>query len=86
MIYDRKVQEEQIARQKRIHEHAELNYGKAHLPSRMQKDVDRKARLPPKPDASTQYPHKPEINPPVTADMFKHMQRKFAEKIERKKS
>lgn len=42
LIYDKKIEEEEIARQKRIHEMAEISYGKSSMPSRMQKDLDRK--------------------------------------------
>lgn len=48
LIYDKKMEEEEIARQKRIHEMAEISYARSHMPSRMQKDRDRKAQIPPK--------------------------------------
>lgn len=43
LIYDQKIEEEEIARQKRVHEMAEISYAKSKMPSRMQKDMDRKA-------------------------------------------
>jgi hypothetical protein len=43
LIYDKKIEEEEIARQKRVHEQAEISYAKSKMPSRMQKDLDRKA-------------------------------------------
>jgi hypothetical protein len=58
LIYDRKMREEEIARQKRIRETAELSYAKSHMPTRMQKDMDRKAQLPPK-SKEENYPFKP---------------------------
>ncbi len=42
LIYDQKVEEELIARQKRVNEMAEISYAKSKMPSRMQKDLDRK--------------------------------------------
>lgn len=42
LIYDKKIEEEEIARQKRIHEMAEMSYSRSSMPSRMQKDLDRK--------------------------------------------
>lgn len=43
LIYDKKMADEEIKRQKRIHEMAEISHAKSHMPSRMQKDKDRKA-------------------------------------------
>jgi hypothetical protein len=85
LIYDKKIEEEEIARQKRIHSMAELSYSRSSMPSRMQKDLDRKKQLPPK-DLAEQYSFKPKIGELVTAEMFKTMQRKFEEKLLRKKS
>ncbi len=85
LIYDKKMEEEEIARQKRIHEMAEISYAKSSMPSRMQKDIDRKAQLPPK-DLSEHYTFKPKVGEIVTAEMFKVMQRKFEDKLLRKKS
>lgn len=42
------MEKEEQSRKKRIHEQAEINYSKARMPSRMQKDKDRKSQLPPK--------------------------------------
>lgn len=79
------MEEEEIARQKRIHEMAEISYGKSSMPSRMQKDLDRKKQLPPK-DLAEHYTFKPKIGELVTAEMFRTMQRRFEEKLLRKKS
>ena len=48
LIYDRKNEEEEIKRQKRIHEKAEIAFAKASMPSRMKKEEDRKKQMPPK--------------------------------------
>ncbi len=60
LIYDRKMHEEEITRQKRIRETAELSYSKSHMPTRMQKEIDRKSQLPPK-SQQENYPFKPKI-------------------------
>lgn len=46
--------EEDQKRRKRIHEMSEISYAKSHMPSRMQKDIDRKKQLPPK-DEKDEY-------------------------------
>jgi hypothetical protein len=79
------VTEEEQARKKRIHEKAEMSYAKASMPSRMQKDQDRKAQLPPK-HLGEEYTFKPKIGEMKTAEMFKSMQRKFEDSLARKKS
>lgn len=57
------------------------------MPSRMQKDYDRKATEQPKKDPiAEQYSFKPKIGETVTGEMFKQMQRKFEEKLNRRKS
>jgi hypothetical protein len=62
-----------------------MSYAKASMPSRMQKDQDRKAQLPPK-HLGEQYTFKPKIGEMKTAEMFKSMQRKFEDSLARKKS
>lgn len=70
-----------------MHEQAEISYAKASMPSRMQKDHDRKQTdLPKKDPIAEQYSFKPKIGETVTSEMFKQMQRKFEEKLNRKKS
>lgn len=57
------------------------------MPSRMQKDHDRKQTEPPKKDSIAElYSFKPKIGDSVTGEMFKQMQRKFEEKLNRRKS
>jgi hypothetical protein len=72
LIYDRKIHEEEITRQKRIRETAELSYAKSHMPTRMQKECDRKAQLPPK-SQQENYSFKPKIGQVVTSEMFLEM-------------
>lgn len=52
----------------------------------MQKDFDRKKSEPNKDPTADLYPFKPKIGEAVTAEMFRSMQRKFEEKLNRKKS
>ena len=55
------------------------------MPSRMQKDHDRKIHIPPE-DKSEKFTFKPKTNEVITAKQFQEMQRKFEEKLHRKKS
>lgn len=55
------------------------------MPTRMQKDLDRKAQMTESLPEET-YSFKPKIGETVTAEMFKSKQHKFEEKIQRKKS
>lgn len=64
---------------------AESSLAKSKMPSRMQKDINRKKSLP-KPTLSQEYTFRPKIGEEVTAEQFKIMQRKFEEKLLRKKS
>ena len=50
LIYNQTLQQEEQARKKRIHEQAEISYAKASMPSRMQKDHDRKTSEQPSSD------------------------------------
>jgi hypothetical protein len=52
----------------------------------MQKDSDRQKSQPKKDPTADLYPFKPKIGEAVTGEMFKAMQRKFEEKLNRKKS
>lgn len=42
LIYKQKIEKEEQERKKRISEQAEISYARASMPSRMQKDHDRK--------------------------------------------
>lgn len=75
-----------MERKKRVHEQAEISYSKSRMPSRMQKDFDRKKNEIKKDPTADLYPFKPKIGEAVTGEMFKTMQRKFEEKLNRKKS
>lgn len=72
LIYNQRIKEEEQARKKRIHEQAEISFAKSSMPSRMQKDLDRKKSEGPQKDAiSDQYSFKPKIGETVTGEMFK---------------
>lgn len=58
------------ARKARIKQEAEAKLALASAPSRMQKDLERRSELPPKP-LGDQYTFKPKIGKQVTAQMFK---------------
>ena len=86
LIYDKKIQEEDQKRRKSVHEKAELLLAQSKMPSRMQKDMDRKKQLPPK-DLAEQYTFKPKLgNTDINAEKFATMQRKFSEKLLARKS
>ena len=55
------------------------------MPSRMQKDHDSKMLIPPE-DKSENFTFKTKTNEVITAKQFQEMQRKFEEKLHRKKS
>lgn len=55
------------------------------MPSRMQKDADRKKQIAPE-DLQEQYSFKPKIGKKVTGEMFKQMQRNFEDQLQRRKS
>ena len=57
-------------RKKRVKEYAEAKLAQAAMPSRMQKDLERRSQLPPKP-LGDEYSFKPKIGKAVTAEMFK---------------
>lgn len=80
------MQKQEQERKKRVHEQAEISYSKARMPSRMQKDLDRKKSEPKQDPTAHLYTFKPKIGEVVTGEMFKAMQRKFEEKLNRKKS
>lgn len=81
------IEKDKQERSKRVHEMAEISYAKSSMPSRMQKDLDRKANEPPAKDTlSEHYTFKPKIGETVTGQMFKQMQRNFEAKLSRKKS
>jgi hypothetical protein len=50
------------------------------MPSRMQKDLERRSQLPPKP-LGEEYSFKPKIGKAVTAEMFKEQQQKFMDDL-----
>lgn len=85
LIYDQQMKKEEQERQKRVHKNAEISYAKAKMPSRMQRDQDRKAQLPP-PKLEEEYSFQPKINKPKTAEQYKKMQKKFEENMQKKKS
>lgn len=86
LIYSQSMQKQEQERKKRVHEQAEISYSKARMPSRMQKDLDRKKSEPKQDPTAHLYTFKPKIGEVVTGEMFKAMQRKFEEKLNRKKS
>lgn len=73
------------ARQQRIKQEAEAKLALAKAPERMQKDLERRSNLPPKP-LGDDYTFKPKIGKAVTAEMFKELHDKFAEDLMNKKS
>lgn len=61
------VEKDKQDRSKRVHEMAEISYAKSSMPSRMQKDLDRKANEPPAKDTlGEHYTFKPKIGEIVT--------------------
>lgn len=72
LIYDKKIQEEDQKRRKSVHEKAELLLAQSKMPSRMQKDMDRKKQLPAK-SLTEEYTFHPKIGPQVKAEDFKRM-------------
>jgi|LauGreDrversion4_2_1035121.scaffolds.fasta_scaffold383144_1 hypothetical protein len=73
------------AREQRIKQEAEAKLALAKAPERMQKDLERRSNLPPKP-LGDDYTFKPKIGKAVTAEMFKELHEKFAEDLMNKKS
>ena len=67
-------------RKKRVKEQAEAKLAQAAMPSRMQKDLERRSQLPPKP-LGEEYSFKPKIGKAVTAEMFKEQQQKFMDDL-----
>lgn len=60
IIFERKMREEQVKREKRISKNAEISLAKARMPPTMQKWADRKKTEPPK-NLQEQYSFKPDI-------------------------
>jgi len=85
LIYDQQMKKEEQERQKRIHKNAEISQQKAKMPSRMQRDQDRKSQIPPK-KVEEEFSYRPKINEPKTAEQYKKMQKKFEENMQKKKS
>lgn len=85
LIYEQRREEEEQARQKRIHEAAEISHALSKMPSRMQKDQERKSQFPSKAQEE-QYSFRPKIGEMKTHEMFKAMQRKFEASLLSKKS
>jgi len=83
-MYESKIKKEEEERAKRINSQAKINQAKARMPSRMQQDADNKKQNP-KELKRQEFSFKPQINEPKTASMFKKMQDKFLEKLNKRK-
>jgi hypothetical protein len=83
-MYESKIKKEEEERIKRINSEAKINQAKARMPSRMQQDADNRKQNP-KTIKQEEYSFKPQINEPKTGAMFKKMQDKFLEKLNKRK-
>jgi len=84
LIFDKKIKQEELIREKRIKKAAEISFAKAAMPPTMQKWADaKKSQGPKKPEV--EYTFMPDIGPNVTAKMLQDKAERFQRELAKKK-